>query len=124
MAGLVWFVQVVHYPLLAHVGEHAFCAYERQHARRTTRVVAPAMLLEAAAAVLLVFLLPPTPLLLLSVALLALLWLWTFLLMVPLHNALCRAHDPDRIRRLVLLNWPRTLAWSARAVIAFLLTAA
>ncbi|MEY4607349.1 MAG: hypothetical protein RLY45_2109, partial [Actinomycetota bacterium] len=31
MVGLIWFVQVVHYPLMAAVGEQQFVAYEDRH---------------------------------------------------------------------------------------------
>ena len=44
MVGLVWFVQVVHYPLFGRVGEDEFVAYSRL----TGWVVGPPMLLEAA----------------------------------------------------------------------------
>lgn len=47
MVGLIWFVQIVHYPLFAYVGAEKFIAYEAAHARLTTWVVAPPMLTEA-----------------------------------------------------------------------------
>ena len=50
MTGLIWFVQVVHYPLFARVGEEGFHAYEAAHARATSRVVAPLMLGEVGTA--------------------------------------------------------------------------
>ena len=43
MTGLIWFVQVVHYPLMARVGEDGFAEYEKHHQRLTTWVVAPPM---------------------------------------------------------------------------------
>jgi hypothetical protein len=33
MVGLIWFVQVVHYPLFASVGADEFVAYENAHTR-------------------------------------------------------------------------------------------
>ena len=33
MCGLIWFVQVVHYPLFAGVGDDGFTAYEQRHQR-------------------------------------------------------------------------------------------
>ena len=36
MTGLIWFVQVVHYPLFAAVGADQFVAYEVAHQRRTS----------------------------------------------------------------------------------------
>ncbi len=41
LPGLIWFVQVVHYPLFAAVGQEGFHAYERQHQRLKAFVVAP-----------------------------------------------------------------------------------
>ena len=50
MTGLIWFVQVVHYPLMADVDAQAFATYHREHSRLTTLVVGPLMLIEAGAA--------------------------------------------------------------------------
>ncbi|MFM8818912.1 MAG: hypothetical protein ACKOHI_13805, partial [Phycisphaerales bacterium] len=46
MAGLIWVVQVVHYPLFGRVGSEGFAAYESAHARLITPIVGPAMLVE------------------------------------------------------------------------------
>ena len=54
LTGLIWLGQRVHYPLLAVVGDKEFVAYEREHVRRITPVVAPMMLLELVAALCLV----------------------------------------------------------------------
>lgn len=132
MAGLIWFVQVVHYPLMRVVGTDSWIGYERSHQRRTTLVVAPAMLLEAATAAML---LPPIARSLplaggsaellerpsvawLGAALLALIWLSTFLVQVPLHGRLERGFNQPAHRALVATNWVRTALWSARAVLA------
>ena len=53
MVGLIWFVQIVHYPLYANVGREQFPEYEALHNRMTTWVVGPAMLVELVTAVLL-----------------------------------------------------------------------
>ena len=53
MTGLIWFVQVVHYPLFAAVGVAEFPAYSRAHQQWTTLVVGPPMLVEALTAALL-----------------------------------------------------------------------
>ena len=59
MVGVIWFVQIVHYPLMARVSASEFAAYEREHQNRTTFVVAPTMLIEAVAATLLLVVVPP-----------------------------------------------------------------
>ncbi len=54
LTGLIWTIQVVHYPLFARVGEAEWPAYEREHQRRITLVVAPLMLANAGLALALV----------------------------------------------------------------------
>jgi hypothetical protein len=124
MTGLIWFVQVVHYPLLAAVDRDGFTAYQTAHVDRTTLVVGPAMLIEAAAASWLVAARPSavparwawTGLVLVGVA-----WASTALLQVPQHNRLLAGFEAGTHRLLVATNWIRTLAWTARAVLALAL---
>jgi hypothetical protein len=122
MAGLIWFVQVVHYPLFAKVGHAGFAHYEAAHAARTSWVVGPGMLIELSTGAWLAVALPEarTPALL-GLGMLAAIWLSTFLVQVPLHNRLARGFDPGAQRRLVATNWVRTALWSARVPVAFML---
>lgn len=121
MAGLVWFVQVVHYPLLLRVPEAQRAIYARAHADRTTLVVGLLMPFEAVTAVWLLAAPParvPTVLPIVGVALLAAIWVSTALVQVHQHRALAARPTDDLVRALVRWNWPRTLLWSARAALA------
>lgn len=120
MTGLIWFVQIVHYPLFAAVPAGAFPGYEARHSRRTTWVVAPPMLAEAATATLLV-LLRPEALTIAGLVLVGVIWASTALIQVPCHARLERGFDARVHRRLVTTNWLRTAAWTSRAVIALAL---
>jgi hypothetical protein len=120
MTGLIWFVQVVHYPLLERVGVEGYGAYQEAHMRLTTWVVGPLMLLEAVTAVWIVVDRPRG----LGgtaawggLALLAVIWLATAFLAVPRHETLRRAFDPGAHSALVASNWVRTTAWSARSAL-------
>jgi hypothetical protein len=120
LVGIIWFVQVVHYPLFALVGREHFARYHRAHGRFTTMVVAPLMLVEAAAAIGGMMLAPMRLSPAVSVTALALLlvvWLSTFGLQVPMHRRLAGGFDAAAHRRLVTTNWVRTCAWTARAVL-------
>ena len=120
MIGIIWFVQVVHYPLFARVGRDGFAAYEAAHSRRTTWVVAPPMLVELATGVWLAIFPPPgvsRTLLWTGRALIAVIWLSTAFLQVPAHRRLERGFDAKPHRALVLGNWIRTIAWTARGII-------
>ncbi len=115
MVGLIWFVQIVHYPLFAAVPESASAAYERAHTERTTWVVIVPMLIELASAIWLATL-PgeDRALRYVGLALLAVVWASTFFLQVPMHEKLASGFDTGAHARLVLTNWVRTLAWTAR----------
>ena len=45
----------------------------------------------------------------------------TALVYSPLHGRLAAAHDRAAIERLVALNWWRTAAWTAQALVALAL---
>lgn len=122
MTGIIWFVQIVHYPLFASVGRDGFAAYEAQHADRTGWVVGPLMCAELAGALLLLSSrMRPAGISMREavwgVALVAMIWLSTFLVQVPLHQQLHAGYDAAAVQRLVTTNWVRTAAWSTRALL-------
>jgi hypothetical protein len=124
MAGVIWFVQVVHYPLFAHVGGGSFIAYHGLHARLTTLVVGPLMVVEAGTAVWLLWMRPvgvDGGLLWTGVLLVAMLWATTFLVAVPRHAGLAGGFDPAAHAGLVATNWVRTIAWTAHAAVALVI---
>lgn len=120
MVGVIWFVQIVHYPLMGRVGQTSFVAYSESHSRLTSYVVGPPMLTEAATAALLLVARPPgIPFFaaLAGAGLVAAIWLSTALLQVPRHTALGEGFDRREHRALVATNWARTAAWTARGLL-------
>ena len=117
MTGLIWFVQVVHYPLFDRVGKSGFAEYERQHTRRTGWVVGGPMLLDMALALLLAWSPGGLPAWC-GLGLLGVVWLSTALGQVPAHLRLEQGFDAGAHRRLVRGNWIRTIGWSLRGVLA------
>ena len=124
MFGVILVVQVVHYPLMAHVGEEHTAAYARSHTDRMGLVVGPLMLPEMGAAIWLA-LLPPSDELRMTawigLAMLAVVWTVTAAFSVPAHARLVRGWDEAAHRRLVLTNWIRTILWTARVPVALML---
>lgn len=120
MVGVIWFVQIVHYPLFSRVGAGSFSLYSEAHSRLTTYVVGPPMLVEAATALLLVFRRPEGISLsaaIIGFALVATIWISTALLQVPRHTALGSGFDHAAWSALVLSNWVRAVAWSVRGAL-------
>lgn len=126
MTGVIWFVQHVHYPLLAQVEMGQAVAVAEEHQRRTGHVVALPMAVEGLTTLALLaqqpagvtWFLPWIGAVLLAVALGC-----TVFLSVPLHAKM--ATNPDALvgAKLVATNWPRTFAWSLRAVICVMMVA-
>lgn len=125
MVGVIWIIQVVHYPMFANVGRDNFAAYEQIHQTRISFVVIPFMLTELATAILL-FSMAQTSndrwLYGIALGLLGVVWASTFFLQVPQHAVLSAGYDEKAIRFLVLSNWIRTIAWTARGFIVTYLT--
>ncbi len=120
MVGLIWLIQVVHYPMLADYSAVLPSEAATEHARRITPVVGPFMAVEGVTALALMVAPPAgvswilmwTAGVLLGVALLS-----TVIFSVPQHSALAQGHDSAAAERLVRTNWYRTVAWSARGVV-------
>ena len=120
MVGVIWFVQIVHYPLFARVGLDGFRRYEMDHQRLTAWVVGPPMLVELITASLLVWWQPVGLSLTMSwigLALVLSIWAVTYSVQVPQHASLILRYDGAVQRRLVLGNWYRTFAWTTRGLL-------
>lgn len=126
MAGLIWFVQIVHYPLLARVSGDAVSSVSQEHRWRTTIVVGPPMALEGITAAILLVERPDGVSVLgpwLAAGALAVALGVTVAVSVPLHMRMSDHGDLVAGRRLVSTNWWRTAAWSARAIITAVMVA-
>lgn len=117
LVGLIWTIQVVHYPLFGAVGEAGFVDYQVKHQAFITPVVGPPMIIEIVTAILLVSFCPtviPKRTAILGVVLVVVIWLSTAFIQVPCHNELTTGFNASVHDRLVASNWIRTIAWSLR----------
>ncbi len=122
MVGVIWVVQLVHYPLFSMVGEGHFTAYHAEHVRLITYIVGPAMLVELGGALYLcAYPLPSIPrwVFMVGIGLIGVAWITTALASVPMHNALAGGFEEDAHHWLVVTNWARTIAWSARGALVY-----
>lgn len=118
--GVIWFVQVVHYPLLSVVPVQSAASVAVEHQRRTGWVVGAPMALEGVTTLALLVLVPEgvawfVPWLAgipLAVALGA-----TIFLSVPRHERMAREPDAQVGKELVSTNWVRTIAWTVRGLV-------
>lgn len=126
MVGVIWFVQIVHYPLLSVVPVEAASSTAMEHQRRTAWVVAVPMAVEGVSTLALLSAAPEGVTVwmpwvggvLLAVALGS-----TVILSVPRHARMASVPDARVGRELVLTNWPRTVAWTARGILCAVMAA-
>ena len=120
MTGVIWFVQWVHYPLLASVPVDRAVETAIQHQRSTGQVLAIPMAVEGFTTLGLLISRPEGVQVIwpwIGAVLLAVALGSTVILSVPLHAKMVANPTAEVGRRLVVTNWPRTIAWSARAVV-------
>jgi hypothetical protein len=117
LTGLIWTIQIVHYPLFNYADRSNFTAFETAHATRISSIVLLPMLVELGLS--LALLVQPSSLVpswaaWTGATLVGIIWLSTFLLQVPQHNILSSGFDPRAHAALVHTNWVRTVAWTVR----------
>ena len=118
MTGVIWFVQLVHYPSFRFIDKGVGQEAAQFHQRKTGILVIPLMLVEIGTAILLMgssWIMLYGTYLWINLGLLFFIWGVTFLRMVPLHRQLANRMDDEVISSLVSTNWIRTILWTMRA---------
>ena len=111
--GLIWTVQLVHYPSFRYVPD--FGDFHAHHTGSISLVVGPLMVAELAVAGWLAYR-TASWLWIVPLLVVLLIWAFTFFYAVPLHNRLGVARDDAVIESLIRINWPRTLLWTFKAI--------
>ena len=121
LVGLIWIIQIVHYPLFANVGQQQFELFSNKHQMLITFIVGPVMVAEILTAIILAWYAPYPELTTwfrIGLMLVILIWLSTAFIQVPQHSRLTNSgYDLATIKALVNWNWIRTIAWTARGAI-------
>lgn len=121
LTGLIWMIQVVHYPLFSLIGNAEFQFYEAEHISRITLLVFPLMAIEAITITLILLNRPfaiPLSSILFALILLTIIWIMTFFVNVPQHNQLTLSFDQKTHQILITTNWIRTISWSVKGILS------
>ncbi|MDR9365548.1 MAG: hypothetical protein RI575_09435 [Balneolaceae bacterium] len=118
--GLIWCVQLVHYPFFLRADKTNFIDHIGFHKFRISIIVVPLMTIELATSGILAFQFPQfTGWNIFGLAVVILIWLVTFFVQVPLHNRLSDGYDESTVQKLIKTNWIRTALWSAKSFSSF-----
>lgn len=123
MMGLIWFIQLVHYPSFRNVGEKNFKQFHRNHVFRTGLVVVPVMLTELVTSGILSVLSSPVSIFnRTGLGIVLLIWIVTALVQAPIHRNLQFGYNIEEIDRLIRTNWIRTVFWTIKALLSLFVT--
>jgi len=119
LTGLIWTIQIVHYPLFLEVGKTVFKIYENKHQQKIGPLVAPLMVAELFCSFiwLLFFYKDALVITIVQFVLVLGIWLSTFFIQMPLHHKLKHGYYYSIIKKLINTNWLRTILWTVRSVL-------
>lgn len=117
MAGIIWVIQILHYPLFAEIKLQTFGAYHQKHSKVMGFLVGPAMIFELAAAIFFIFQ-QFNFITFFNLSIVIGIWGLTFFVSVRYHGQLARAFDLSVVHKLILTNWPRTFLWTLKLIVA------
>ncbi len=120
LLSLVIITQFITYPSFLHIDKRKFPEYHKKYVNKISFIVAPFMIIELLSLSFIAYL-SGEFLIIKSLILLLVIWLTTFIVMIPSHNKISSTFDEIEIKRLINFNWVRTILWFSKlSLIIFL----
>ena len=115
MVGVIWIMQLVHYPSFNFINVEEYKSFQEFHMKRISLIVIPAMIIELTSGVL-IFWIYQTDNIFFIFSLFCLFFIWflTAILFSKMHQKLTLGYQISIITKLVNLNWLRTISWTLR----------
>ena len=118
MVGVIWVIQLVHYPSFHFVDNLRYSNFQSFHMRSISYVVIPVMLTELLTLILLIYTMDEMNIsLVLSAIMLFVIWVITAVFFSGAHQKLTLGYDKSVVRDLIKMNWSRTLLWTFRLIL-------
>jgi hypothetical protein len=117
LTGVIWTIQIVHYPSFHYIDKISFTNFHHFHERRISIIVMPLMLIELTTSTVLYINNMSSIVFALNLLIVVLIWCSTFFIQVPIHSILSQKKDKKLIEKLVNTNWIRTFLWSMRMLL-------
>ena len=118
--GLIWTIQLVHYPSMRFVSRDKFELFHSFHQLRISIIAMPLMAIELITSIILFMqnIENESSLIFkINLIIVTLIWFSTFFIQVPLHQKLSKGKKNSLIDKLVLTNWFRTVLWTLRSIL-------
>ena len=118
MVGVIWVIQLLHYPSFHFVQKSDYPKFQQFHMSRISLIVIPAMIIEFITGILMLqFGFSSNFLFISSLVILITIWGITFIFFTKMHQVLISGYNEIIVNRLISINWSRTLLWSLRLLI-------
>ena len=118
--GLIWTIQLVHYPSMRFVSRDKFELFHSFHQLRISIIAMPLMAIELITTIILFMQNidnESSLIFKINLIIVTLIWFSTFFIQVPLHQKLSKGKKTSLIDKLVLTNWFRTVLWTLRSIL-------
>ena len=116
MVGVIWVVQLVHYPSFKYVNESDYIIFQKYHMSNISNIVFPVMFTELITALIILFFGEKSLFFVLSLICLFLIWVMTGVLFTKYHSILKEGKDLMIIEKMIKANWIRALLWTMRLI--------
>jgi len=118
MVGVIWVIQLLHYPTFHYIEKNNYSQFQKFHMNRISYIVIPAMVIEMLSGIMLVIINDDF---IISFSFLVCIWIITFVFFTNIHQRLLSKYENTAVEKLVNLNWIRTVFWTVRLVILFII---
>ena len=116
MIGVILMTQLITYPSFLKIDKNDFVSFHKKYVRNISFIAVPIMILELLTLVYMnVYI--NNLLFMKSLLVLIVIWLVTFIIIVPIHNRLSKRLEIDKIVSLIRYNWIRTVLWTSKIFI-------
>ena len=116
MIGVISITQLITYPSFLKIQRDKFPDFHKNYVRAISFVAVPAMVLELFTLIYMNIYISNL-ILMKSLLVLIMLWLITFIIIVPIHNQLSKEFNQEKIISIIRYNWIRTVLWTSKIFI-------
>ena len=116
MIGISLIIQFIVYPSFKIFDKTFFLKYHRNYTKKMYVIVSPIMILEIVSSSI-SYIIYQTKILALILFINILIWLVTFIFIVPIHNSFSKNNNLKKVKKLVNFSFTRTFLWIFKALI-------
>ena len=116
MIGVISITQLITYPSFLKIDRAKFVDFHKKYVKTISFIAVPSMIFELCTLIYMNIYISNL-ILMKSLLVLIMLWLITFIIIVPIHNQLSKEFDCEKVISLIRYNWIRSVLWTSKIFI-------